>query len=386
MPQRSTRHLLALAVALVGITVSVVMLRVELRLEQDAGYVSWCNVSSTMNCDAVLGSRWARLLEVPLPVWAITVFGVGALAAVPGTVLGTVGGAADLVLLGLAGGSLGFALVLMWIASVLIGVACPLCLTLDGVILLWIVVVAPLVRTVHTPRLGWMALVGSLALALVGGGVWATSTPAPATSVAEIRERHPDFVTFWDSLDTRTEVDGRVRWVKGPASAPVTIVEFSDFQCPACLQAFEALRDVAKTRTDVRIVFRHFPLDQSCNPQVQHALHRNACLAACAAECAGDQGKFWEYHDRLFENQATLDRDNLFRFARETGLDITTFRSCIDAPETLDRIRSDVRDGARLGIASTPTLFVNGRRLEGSLERPYYDFAITIEKDRVPAS
>jgi protein-disulfide isomerase len=115
-------------------------------------------------------------------------------------------------------------------------------------------------------------------------------------------------------------------------------------------------------------------------------MHPDACLAACAAECAGDQGKFWAYHDLLFENQSTIDRDNLFRFARDLDLDVAAFRTCIDAPETLERIRDDVRAGARLEILSTPTIFINGRRLEGALERPYYDFAITIETEGAPAS
>jgi uncharacterized membrane protein/predicted DsbA family dithiol-disulfide isomerase len=386
MPQRSTRHLLVLAVALVGVVVSVVMLRVELRLEQDAAYVSWCNVNTTVNCDAVLGSRWARLLDLPLPLWAIAAFVVGVIAAVPGAVLGSVGGLADVVLLALAGGTLGFAAVLLWIAAVLIGVMCPLCLTLDAVILAWAVVIVPLARTLRAPRVGWTVLAASLLVALAGGGAWATAQPARATTVAEIRERHPDFAAFWDSLETRSGVAGESRWVKGPPSAPVTIVEFSDFECPACLQAFEDLHDLVKHRNDVRLVFRHFPLDPRCNPQVQHAMHPDACLAAYAAECAGAQGRFWEYHDLLFEHQHTLDRDNLFRFARELDLDVATFRACLDSPETLARVRDDVRAGAELAISSTPTIFINGRRLEGALERPYYDFAITMEKGGVPAT
>jgi len=385
MSQRSTRHLIALAVALVGIGVSVLMLRVELRLEQDTSYVSWCNVTSEVNCDAVLGSRWARMLDLPIPLWAIAAFGLGAIASLPGAVLGAVGGMADLVLLALVGGSIGFAAVLLWVSLGLIGVICPLCLTLDAVILAWAIVVVPMARSLQSARTGWTALAAGLLATLVGGAWWALATPAPATTVAEIRERHPDFISYWESRETGFDAAGDPRWVKGPASAPVTIVEFSDFECPACLQAFEDLRDLAKSRSDVRVVFRHFPLDQRCNAQVHHAMHPSACLAACAAECAGDQGKFWPYHDLLFENQATLDRDNLFRFARETGLDISVFRTCLDAPETLERVRADIAAGSSLDIVSTPTLFVNGRRLDGALERPYYDFAITIEKEGAPS-
>src|SRR5205085_2217337 len=88
---------------------------------------------------------------------------------------------------------------------------------------------------------------------------------------------------------------------KGPENARVAIVEFSDFQCPFCAQAFRDLRQLMRERPDVSLVFRNFPLDTSCNAQVSHSLHPDACLAACAAECAAQQGHFWEYHDALFE-------------------------------------------------------------------------------------
>jgi protein-disulfide isomerase len=162
-------------------------------------------------------------------------------------------------------------------------------------------------------------------------------------------------------------------------SLPVTIVEFSDFQCPACGQAFLDLHDLVRRRPDVRLVFRHFPLDDQCNQGVTRGVHPLACLAACAAECAGQQGKFWEYHDLLFQNQAALARDGLFGFARDIGLDIARFRTCLDDPATLDLVREDVRAGSALGVKSTPTIFINGRRIEGALERHYYDYAITIE-------
>ena len=174
-------------------------------------------------------------------------------------------------------------------------------------------------------------------------------------------------------------VAGAEPHAKGRDGAPVTIVEFSDFQCPACAHAFLDLQDVVRRRSDVRLVFRHFPLDQHCNDGIEHGVHPMACVAACAAECAAQQGKFWEYHDLLFENQAGLARDNLFAFARDLGLDMQRFRTCLDAPETLELVREDVRAGDSLGIESTPTIFINGRRIPGALDRHYYDYAITIE-------
>ncbi len=169
-------------------------------------------------------------------------------------------------------------------------------------------------------------------------------------------------------------------WRKGNPKAPLVIVEFSDFQCPACAAAYERLRTSLSGRRDVRLVFRHFPLDSRCNPTVSRPVHELACTAAAAAECAGQQGKFWDYHDRLFAEQRFLDRETLFRFARELGLAIPRFRTCLDDPATLASVTDDIAAATALGIESTPTLFVNGRRLEGVLEPPYWEFALVLAR------
>ena len=95
---------------------------------------------------------------------------------------------------------------------------------------------------------------------------------------------------------------------------------------------------------------------------------RNACLAAMSAECAGQQGKFWEYHDRLFDNQGSLSRSAFLRFAEELGLDRERFVSCLESDETRRAVQSDVAEGDRLGITSTPTLFINRRSVRGALD------------------
>src|SRR5262249_45366583 len=146
-------------------------------------------------------------------------------------------------------------------------------------------------------------------------------------------------------------------------------------------RALAALRNRVRGRPEEKRVFRHFPLDNRCNREMQQQLHPDACLAAAAAECAGQQNRFWEYHDLLFEHQKALDRDSLFRYARDLDLDIAQFRTCLDDPATMARIAEDVSAGAHLGIESTPTIFINGRRIQGALERPYYDYALAIEKD-----
>src|SRR5262249_19965607 len=160
--------------------------------------------------------------------------------------------------------------------------------------------------------------------------------PTAATTVADVRAQDPKFYAWYTGLPVRpmSELITPDCHRKGARDAPVAVVEFSDFQCPYCAEAFRDLRELMRTRPEVSLVFRHFPLDGSCNSHVSHSLHPDACLAACAAECAAKQGRFWEYHDLLFENHEHLERESLFRYARDANLDLTAFGDCLDHPDT----------------------------------------------------
>jgi protein-disulfide isomerase len=144
---------------------------------------------------------------------------------------------------------------------------------------------------------------------------------------------------------------------KGPAGAPVTIVEFSDFQCPYCAQLAPIVNRVKQSYGDrVRLVFRQYPLGS----------HPDAAKAAEASLCAADQGKFWEMHDALFADQHALGVDQLKARAKALGLNATSFNACLDSGARAAQVRTDASDGARAGITSTPTLFINGRLLSGA--------------------
>jgi protein-disulfide isomerase len=154
----------------------------------------------------------------------------------------------------------------------------------------------------------------------------------------------------------RTEVEAHGP-SKGAETAPVTIVEFSDFQCPYCQRQEEALhRILTDYKGQVRLVFRDFPLD----------IHPNAEKAAQAAACADDQGKFWVMHDKLFENQGALEVDKLKSYAREAGLDGKQFDLCLDKDSTKERVDKSQQAGEHVGVEGTPALFVNGRMLSGA--------------------
>lgn len=165
--------------------------------------------------------------------------------------------------------------------------------------------------------------------------------------------------------------------VLGDASAPVLIVEWADFQCPFCgrlhSDVFSPVREQYIQEGKVRWAYRDFAF-----------LGQESVDAAMAARCANEQGKFWAYHDHLFENQAgenqnTFSRDNLKRFARELGLDTAQFNTCLDSDKYEDAVAADTNAGRDAGVSGTPTTFVNGRMLSGA--QPLANFTKIIDEE-----
>lgn len=158
--------------------------------------------------------------------------------------------------------------------------------------------------------------------------------------------------------------------VRGPADAPIEIVEFSDFDCPFCKRATETLhRLIAEYGEQIRFVYKDYPLPS----------HPNAFKAAEAANCAHDQGQFWAFHDTLFERQGALDVPSLKQYAGEIGLDTDAFDACLDGGGQAALVERDLRAGMAYGVSSTPTLFVNGRPVVGAL--PYDRFVEIIREE-----
>ena len=151
--------------------------------------------------------------------------------------------------------------------------------------------------------------------------------------------------------------------VLGSAKAPVTIVEFTDFQCPFCRRANDTLHTLIKNNPDkVRVVFKHYPLP----------FHQNAELAARAAEAAKKQGKFWEYHDILFENQRALSREDLIGYAKQLKLNEKKFIEYMDGPESLGIVKQDIESGTNNGVRGTPHFFFNGAKFSGAQPLPKF--------------
>lgn len=156
---------------------------------------------------------------------------------------------------------------------------------------------------------------------------------------------------------------------RGEANAKVTIVEWSDFQCPFCNRVGPTLEQIQREYGDsVRIVFKHLPLD----------IHPEARAAHAASEAAHRQGKFWAMHDRIFLNQRDLRAETLEGYAREIGLDLDRYRKDVASAEVKNRIEEDMAQAQKLGVTGTPSFFINGRNLSGA--QPFENFKRVIDE------
>lgn len=189
---------------------------------------------------------------------------------------------------------------------------------------------------------------------VVGIKLWLGSSPSPAIPLA---------------LDTVSSSD----WTKGNQDVKIILIEYSDFQCPACAAYYPFLKQLEQELGNKFLfVYRHFPLPQ----------HKNASLAAAAAEAAGRQGKFWEMHNLIFENQKVWSdqpkaEEEFIKYAQTIGLDIAKFKNDLNSKEIKNKVKSDYQSGVRARVNATPTFFLNGKRLENP--RNYEEFKKIIE-------
>jgi protein-disulfide isomerase len=187
--------------------------------------------------------------------------------------------------------------------------------------------------------------------------LWGGQAPAAADAGTDTPQR----------LDVSTDDDPSI----GPADAPVTIIEFSDYQCPYCQlwyqQVFTQL--MANYPNQIRFVYRDLPIRG----------HPEGVPAAEAADCAGEQNAYWNYHNALFDAQYGLGRAAYEQYASDLGLNMTAFTTCLDDHRYQDEVNADLSDAMSLGLGSTPTFLINGRVLVGAL--PYADFKAVIDEE-----
>ncbi len=189
--------------------------------------------------------------------------------------------------------------------------------------------------------------------------------------VAGLRQSAKVVLFLQEPEPIRVAVKVEGAFAKGPKDAPVTIVEFSDFHCPFCRSIVATVKEVMKQYDGrVKWVYRDFPIAR---------LHPQAPKAAEAARCAGEQGKFWEYHDLLFESQTQRTTADFKRFGEHLKLSPKSFAQCLDSAKHQAAVEADIQDAARLGVTGTPTFFINGRILVGA--QPLENFRKIIEAE-----
>lgn len=227
---------------------------------------------------------------------------------------------------------------------------------------------------------------GTFGLALAGAIYWHHSFLAAqqAEQDADVAANAPEIAaailkknkTFErEPVDVLKMRDNPTKLVGGATDeqADVVIVEFGDFQCPFCKKLWTGMEEYLET-TDrsIRLHFAHYPLNDACNPGIND-LHPFACQAAVAAVCSAKQDTFWKFGDVVFENQESLERGDLVDYAKEAGLNVDAFETCLDDPKSMGQVRYDIGLGNKADLSGTPTFFINGYSVVGAFPPPVLD-------------
>lgn len=393
-PPRWAVRLLA-ASALAGAALSSVATYVHHRVVASGGaYTSFCNLSAAVNCDTVVASRFGMLLGVPVAAWGLAYYLALFLVALRAGGRASVdrdrarADAAALVAFGVL-----FSLYLATASVAVLHTICLLCAglyTVSALCLLAAWHAAPALdetwvrvreRATGVARRPVVAVAGIGAVAAV---LFLPSwLPAPTRMTRqEIFRTNPQFYEWYTSQPVVDPPDHGGN-VEGPGDAPLELVEFSDFECPHCARAHVVLKDVLpRYKNEVKFVFRYFPLSNECNDAMPARGHEHACAAAVAAQCAAEQGRFPAYENLLFAHQEALTGADLRGYAKDAGLDLAAYDKCLADPSTAERVKADVEAGKRAGVRSTPTFFLNGRRIEGNMPFESWLLAFGVELDK----
>lgn len=363
--------------AFVGAGVSVYLARQHLVVS--TGIPSICSVNSTFDCDAVNTSKWSEIFGIPLALFGFgfySALGFLALAAR----MGRTGYRGALPLLRLAGVSaLLYSGFLAWVSHSL-GKWCLFCISLYGVNGLLLVLSWWGVRNhVRIPGLGAEPLPPLSRVLFFGGGDRSMGTALAAGLVPFVlgvlifqgQKNESGAATTSGSASTAelarlyfkpagpVELDG-TEPVFGDPGARFLIVEWADYACPYCARAGAEVKEIVKKNPDIQLRYKHYPISGNCNRFVEGPRHATACDASFAAECARQQGRFWELNDLLFKNQQYQSASDIEFMATQTGLDMAQFKTCLVSPATRSQIEADVEAAGRVDISGTPSFFLRG--------------------------
>lgn len=334
------------------------------------GFVSFCSWSDTFNCDVVAQSRWSELFGIPIASLGLLYYiFIALLSALASRKTDDLRFVAPLIFT-LAGVSLLYSIFLAYISSAVIRTICILCSGLHLInaamfVVSWVYLRSPLSKVRTAVRMGKESLLkrpaSSLALLSIlvpflasawGFGLWTQS----------LKVKSSELVGEKSVIALGPKEIKLLYGESAPSGSTLIVFEFSDFQCSYCAELSRSLHKAIKPLRDrIKVVFKNYPLDTSCNSFLPSQIHSSACASAAAAQCAARQGKFWPFHDLLFRNQYAQDPDSLMLYAIQVGLDIDEFKSCLRDPAVLEQIKADIVLGKRLGLPGVPALVIKDK-------------------------
>lgn len=355
-----------LVLSLIGLVTSAILVFLHHQLlVKGFGEKSFCTLNEWINCDVVNGSSYAEIWGIPLAglglIYYLIVF-VETLIALFST---NPTSERFAVLSHLTIGSFLFTLFTAFVSFVKLKALCFLCgaLYIINISFLFLIPVNfQQIKSFLSSKCYWKHLSISVVVFALGIAVLLWIGPVSINP----HQKTADVNTLVKNHFTQpvVPVDPGQHPVWGNPSAKVIIVEFSDFECPFCRTAAQNFKPAIKEfKDEIAFYFVNYPLDNSCNVYVQHAMHKNSCNAAKAAFCASKDNMFWGYHDMLFDNQKNLSSGALLDYAQKLGLNRDKMMSCIFSEEALNVVKQDIELGKTLAVSGTPTFFVNGRRL-----------------------
>jgi protein-disulfide isomerase/uncharacterized membrane protein len=394
---------LVLVLSFIGLVLSLTSLYQHTKLQYGfATEPSFCNINATFNCDAVNKSEWSTHFGIPIASYGVAFYFVLVLFSLLAFAESLISNTKyRSIVLALSIFASLYSIYLFIVSEFFIGSMCLICIGLylvNFAILISSILLSTSRGFVESISDGFLSLISwpiyiisisknpaASALArigfLVAVSVFSLSITLPDYFITRVfvqiksdKERLKEVVSNFYKLPTVSlpiTFEGAQRdYQIGPDSAPIKLVEFSDFECPACKRFYHLSEKLLEEYKDqIQITFKNYPLSSTCNLLMPRNMHPNACFAAYFARCAGEQGKFWEASKFLFtlESFGSGDEKNInqdiLNGSQALALDKAAIEECVASERTKNKIASDVNEGNKLGVGGTPTIYLNGRLL-----------------------
>jgi protein-disulfide isomerase/uncharacterized membrane protein len=376
--KQNTYFFVSIGLILVGLAASVYLAKLYVQLNLGIAVDSFCAINERFNCVTVADCEYSTILGIPIAVYGIQFYAVLLAALLFSRFFRFPISNWPSFQFFLSALSIPASFILGWISVFWIESFCILCGTVYLVNILLFVLAGSvggwrvfellfawyweLRKSIQSSR-DFQFVFMLLVLVVVGQFFF-------LPKAFKFDNPKGEFISAGMELDA----SGSDPFLLGDPNAPVQIAEFTDFECPFCARAHEALLQVYFQYTG-KIAIRHYdyPLDNNCNPRVSRPFHANACRAAKYAKCAGKQDKFWYFKKLLFKNQSALEQEHLDLFATRLKLDLEALHECVADPTTVVAIQKDIQAGAEIDVNGTPTFVVNGEVVRGMRPAEFWE-------------